>query len=802
MLQHPTILIGYGAYGRRVLHSFLAGAAARGALAWNEQGTVDSLNQRRLQSLSLLWIPDTLGLVEQQVPADLLGESGYELMDDLFAQVKELEGSFEEIRANLSEALDVEKKWLLDAGRRGEASVAGLDVIVIAQPTHEEIIGSLRDVLEPAMLRLAADPAFTTVQEGGGDTLLNFIHILDFEEYWAPRMEPVRAALQQVLTEHEDAFASGRPTAGRVYLFDGNTAGGHRSFESRLQEIVLFLELLLLEGLRNAPDARSLYRRERINIPPVCTVGVRVVERSSGLLRRLAAAAFARNWLAHIASTTALEGNAKPFEDLVSGFRGDRLAATIGAPQLLSAASREVSRVEAALLAISPDRADWGEQLRETAERETEASVLRLSEQSGSQNAALSRGVMTEFRQELERVVTAAMQDARPALTLGTVIQQLQLLEDDLGAAVAEGQAPGDLPASDSAFEEAARMQREYAMYRSRQVQTARLAVRWWPRAAVAFAVALSPVVLRGIADSWPSSSEPPWEISPVCAVALGALFWLFGRRAIQPVLSRTAERARQFYTNPERGRLAERVRRIAASEAVAARIGSYTRQLIFGLRQYVQGGVAAELQRARSVLMKRREEVEWLQRQVGEFLLSYQVDASGPVPVFQPGRVTGDVRFSLERSEDLEAVAQSVPPGVDRFRELVASQRLFAGWSKPYCDTFLHPLPFLDRLSEKFHDRLETDEAESRRRAERISSFLEKDLHVPVCFRWLMTDGLPSPQRGSLFPAAWSSLHGVVFALTTSGFGNRAVQTPNTERMYLFESVLGVPTRLLVRPK
>jgi hypothetical protein len=342
-------------------------------------------------------------------------------------------------------------------------------------------------------------------------------------------------------------------------------------------------------------------------------------------------------------------------------------------------------------------------------------------------------------------------------------------------------------------------MQREYIMYRSRQVQTARLRVQWWARAAIIFAVAFSPLLLRGIADAWANNPIPFWIQALVCSGALAGVFWLFGYNSIQPHLRRTAERAREFYTHTEQGRLAERVRQVAASQAIRGRIENYSGLLTYGLRQYVLGAVAAELKNAREILLKRSEEVEWLNRQVAEFLVSYQVDSTGALPVFQQGRTSSAVRFSLERSEDLQAVAESAPRGVDRFRELISARKLFADWSQPFCDTFLHPLPFLDQLSESFQDRLELDENEARRRAARISTFLDQEVHISVSFLWLKAGGLPAPIRSSHFPTVWNSFPGVRMALSTAGFGQRVVETANAERLYLFESVLGVPTDLLV---
>jgi hypothetical protein len=159
------------------------------------------------------------------------------------------------------------------------------------------------------------------------------------------------------------------------------------------------------------------------------------------------------------------------------------------------------------------------------------------------------------------------------------------------------------------------------------------------------------------------------------------------------------------------------------------------------------------------------------------------------------------DVRFSLERSEDLEAVAQSQPRTPDRFRELVAAKQLFKSWRRPWCDTFLHPLPFLDQLSESFQDRLELDDAEIKRRAGQIAAFLEYDVRVPVCFSWFATDRLPSPDKGCVFPKGWMSLPGVGIALTSSGFDHRRIESPNSERLYVFQTMLGVPRELLVRP-
>jgi len=801
MPQHPTILIGYGAYGLRVMHQFLAGAAARGALVWDREAEVGSLNERQLHSLSLLWVPDGFRFEDQKVPKDLLDQSGYELMEDLYSQVTEVTGSNDEVKRKLPGLVEREKNRLLNARRRNESRVSGIDIIVLAQPTREEIVGWLRDLLEPVMARMAEDPAFSDVREGSADTRLNFIEVLDFQDYWSPEMADVRQALQLALRAHDEGLVSGRPTLGRVYLFDGNTAGGKRTAESRIDEVVLLLELLLLESLRENPNTRNLYRREQLKVSPVATIGVRVVERSSGLLRRLAAAGFAHGWLAHLATASSAAAATGVFADLVAPFRGEKLAATVGENALSIAAAQELTGLTKALLDVSPAEADWGARLQADAQRLTESVVLRLSRLSGDQSLNLIESSLKTLQDELESAITASIKDPIRPLTLGGLIDRLGAIEEEFSAAIVQAEPPVSVaPLSDKVFREADRMQREYRMFLSRQVQTARLAARWWPRAAILFAVAVTPLFLRGAADlGLEASMFPDWAQVLVSVVLSGGLFWWFGRKPIQAHLERTVERARAFYTDPDRGRLAERVRAAAASPFVAGRIEAHACLLSFGLKQYAAGVVAAEFQRARSILIKRRNEVEWLRRQVSEFLLSYQVDATPAIPVFQPGRVAGDVRHSLETDDDLAAVAQSVPRTPDRFRQMVASLNTFDFWAQPYCDTFLHPVAFLDKLSERFQDRLELDDQELQRRAGEIVSFLGK-AEVRVCFYWLAAGGLPPSESGALFPAAWRALPGLSHALSTAGFGERALDTPNTERLYLFHASLGVPGELLER--
>ncbi len=798
-MPHPSILIAFGEYGIHILRNFLASAATRGALAWDEEVAVGAVNERRLQALSLFWAPDGIGPRDANAGAGNAFENDYELMEDLFSQIERLEGSFDEIRKRLEEGVEREKRRLLDPRRHGESNLPGLDVYIIAHPTSPDMIGLIRNLTEPAMDKLSSDRSFETAQSS---TKLNFIHILDFDGYWEPRMERVRATLRRMIDEGSEAISRGKPAAGRVYVFDSATASGPRRLISRQQEAVLLLEFLLLENIRSHPTGKVFFERQHAGLSPLCSVGIRVMERSSGLLRRLAAAAFAHGWLDYLASTQRIEAQEPPFDELVKPFRGESLSRMIGEPELRASAASEIAQLEHALLALPPDDEKWTERLRQCAEHGTEAAIQRLSRRSGARSADLSRVALKRFLVEIEPTITAALQERNSALTIGTVIAELQSLENEFAAASAAAKPAGPAAApAEAPFIEAGRMQQEYLLHRSRQVQTSAMKSKLWPRVAVVFAIAFSPMLLRGVAVDPINGAVPPWVLAPVCAATLGLAFWFLGRRSMQPSLDRTAERARQFYTDPEQGRLSERVRQIVRAASVAGRIETYTDLLVHGLKQYALTAIADEFHRVRLALIKRRDEVLWLRAQVGEFLRSCQVDDRDYPPRFEDGRSLSDVRFSLEGTEDLAAVAKSLPRMPDRFRDQISSRKLFDSWSMEYSSIFLHPLQFFDQLSESFADESEVNESELRRRSTQITGFIQGDAKgVPVCFHWLVTDGLPILESGCLIPEMWQNRQSINTALSVSGFGQHKITSPGTERLYLLHSLMGIPSELLIR--
>jgi hypothetical protein len=294
-LLHPTLIVGCGTHGQQVLSSLLASAVAHGRLAWEDPLGTAGPAERRLRDLCLIWTPD--GSDEVTEPFD---ESSA-LLKDLHRQIVRIDPA-EALEPQILAAVSEAKAHLLDVRRRERAVKLrlGLDVFVIARPNSLATLGALDRLLAPMMTLLAADPSLLRSAQGGD--LLNVNLILDFENYWsgAPARVELRREVSQWL-----ARLGGPPGPGfsRIYFSDQHTRDGSRNEEWRLAETALFLELLLFEGLRADENLRVLYQRERDDrATQIGSFGIRLLERSTGLLSRVAAAYFADKWLEYLAS--------------------------------------------------------------------------------------------------------------------------------------------------------------------------------------------------------------------------------------------------------------------------------------------------------------------------------------------------------------------------------------------------------------------------------------------------------------------------------------------------------------------
>src|SRR5690349_6625720 len=127
MAQHPTLLIGHGAFGRTVMRRLLASTAARGALVWQEAPDGSDPAARRLKNLALLGVGGEGVRGAGAEPAH--DPEQREIFRDLERQIEEVEPSGD----TLAKAMERAAARLLAAEDRAadpDRLRLGLDVIV------------------------------------------------------------------------------------------------------------------------------------------------------------------------------------------------------------------------------------------------------------------------------------------------------------------------------------------------------------------------------------------------------------------------------------------------------------------------------------------------------------------------------------------------------------------------------------------------------------------------------------------------------------------------------------------------
>lgn len=810
MARHPTILIGLGAFGRKVLRRLLATTAARGALVWQESPDGYDPAARRLKNLVLLGVGGPGGA---RAGGESAGDGEQrEIFRDLERQIEEVEPADEA----LASAMDRAAARLLAAEDRAadpDRLRLGLDVIVLAQPAEPEDVGELVNLLGRGMRRLAEKPSLGRVAEGNDK--LNFLQVLDFEQYWDPaeRGKRVREAVHRAVQHWECQLAGRRPGFGRTYLVDGYTQGGFRAAAYRVDEIVLFLEFLLFEEQRDG-DLQWLFQRRRDLEPTVGTFGVRSIERSAGLLARLAAAAFGIGWLGHLvgdAGDAGVDGDADVAElrRRLEPYRAAHLRQLLGVGELEARRDQELERLESRLLALTPDLADWPEQIRERAQRALLGLKNGLSRWAGERVRRLDEQLLSELPRALEAGVEAALHQGGNPATLGRVTAELDELVREL-----ETLAPTPASRDPEDADPFAALETAHAHYRearAEQVDVDRVKVWWW---LLGFAVAAgwTPLVQQAIAEVPVAGATSHhllrwgydallWLAQPVVAgVLLFAGCLAAGRALFHRTMVERARRAMAFHTDPERGRLTDRVRAaLAPRGALRAQVDAFADGVVRDLAARVRNDVQREARRVLDLLATRRREALWLRDQLLEFLKGYGLDASLQGEGFERARRRrGAVRQALERGEELQTLLESNAPRPERFRSTQSRTRPFKGWAERYCGAFLHPLSFLDGLSAEYRDR-GGDEASEPLLAE-LLEFLGREGSFSAAFDWSTPEGAPVVEKHCLVPAAWSARPEVMRVLGDHGWsGLRASQGADPGRAYLLRLQLGVTSERLV---
>jgi hypothetical protein len=815
--RHPTILIGYDTFGASVLQRLLGSAAPRGALAWEDRPESAEGGAKQLKDLGLVWIADPAK------PA--LSTTEGHLIKDLYSQIRRVDAG-PGAREDLKRAVVEIKEKLIDESRLMQSSDRlrlGLDVIVIAQPSRVEIIGRLEDLLHPVMDALADDRSLRRPAQGAD--LLNFSAILDFDRYWSADSAALRRELQASVLRWKQRQAQRKPSFARIYLADGQTpSSGRRPEKVRVEEIVLLLEFLLLEGVRDQASLRRLYQREADDSEPLAAFAIRLVERSRGLLSRIAAAKFAYGWLDHMAGPEAPGAGEirATLRTKIAGHLPSAASIEQERDDVDKSLQQGLRRLQDELVEFTRNSAEdsrWPESIRDRAIAGLLELKTELTAWAGRRASAMIHDSQEHFSADLREAVTAALHDASHAAPLGAVIAELQSIRKSLEPEV---QIPAETPPVDAgdAFAGVDEIHGRFLRFCHLQLGPANLQRILWPLLAVMAAVAWTPSVVEALAAVPPPDpasayllrilqqglaafANPLW-IAPLIATAA----WAAGRFVFHQALARRVEKGRLKFLHPQQGELTDRVRDAVALAAERAPITLNAEELLGGMLRRVRGEALREITRAIDRLTARQHEVRWLRQQFREFLRSYGVDADLP-----PSRVefrhdqSNGYRFSLERENDLRRILARNPATQQRFQSTQGSRAPFEDWDSRYCGRFLYPVHFLDDLSEEYHQHANAEllgqgwQAEAAERASELRDFIHHQKQFPVGMDWGQLPGVTvNTEAFCLIPELWLQLEGVLERLSEEGYTReRTLVGEDPDRAYLLRIQLNVDAHRLV---
>ncbi|MDQ3280765.1 MAG: hypothetical protein M3Q69_05065 [Acidobacteriota bacterium] len=815
--HRATILVGFGAFGLDVLRRFLASTAPRGMLVWDDAPGGAAPSERHLRDLALLWVPDRAAREAGDVESAQEGNA-LEMMRDLYRQIQPLEGS-DHLDDRFAKLLVETAETLLSASARAtrtDALPLGLDVIVLARPTGREVIGTLDRLLVRGMETLANHGNLQRAVQGA--QTLNFVGVYDFENYW-DRSEggrTIRRAVHGSVEQWQQRRTGGKPAFGRFYLVDSHTRDAVREPFVRVDEISLFLEFLLFEGQRGG-ELQRMYQPAGPFESAVSTFGIRLMERSTGLLGRLAAARFAIAWLEYLGGASPyIDADSSNLRDRLDEYEPQALDRLLEADTLRQGIDGGLATLESELTALPVEMPDWPQQVRQRYTAAAGELEAKLSKDAQSQMAKISGSSLGRLPDDLRNAIDADLRDARYPRTIGAVITEIETALEALDAP--------ELPAAreDGAGEllnGMATLHADYARFHRERVHVEGLR-RFWPLLALALAAGLTPVVhellsdvpkpasLRFFADR--AYALLQWINNPAAlGLLLFTLLWLVGAAALHPRIAARIDRARRFYLDSDRGRFIDRIRSgLRPGGALRQEIDHRADRVLHEMTRSVRGIVSRELGRLLDRLRERRREMLWLREQLRGFLRIYGITSEDlKVEAGSLLRHGTGVRHAIERGEDVETMSSSNPAGPGRFRSVQASHGPFAGWSERYSRAFLAPLEFLEELSQLYQDPFQQELSrpgagpEQQRLTREMRDFVTHRRPLELAFQFEAQEGVPPDRRYCLMPNLWRGLPGVLPALSDIGIGDAAVFRADREtgRAYLLRLQTGVEPKCLL---
>jgi hypothetical protein len=249
------------------------------------------------------------------------------------------------------------------------------------------------------------------------------------------------------------------------------------------------------------------------------------------------------------------------------------------------------------------------------------------------------------------------MNDRQTVATLGGVLADLRQWQTRLAPENDVESATSADSASAGEGTELVISQAAYLKAEDELVSPARLR-RFWPLFSLGAAAVFLPIAMGGIEALFLSHPQPRWLVDSGLAIALVAIFWMVGVKVFHPLIARAVSRSLDFHRHPERGRLTDAIRSFVASDRIQGQLERAAETAKRTLRKRVLAETQSALNDLVVLLEMRRNEIEWLNRQLGDYLSLEGVDTSKADPSFLPNRASNDVCRSVENNQDLPAAS------------------------------------------------------------------------------------------------------------------------------------------------
>jgi len=785
MANRPTILIGYGTFGLNVLRRLLASTVLRGVLSWEDHNNAGN----SIKNLALFWVKD---IKSQDEGASDDGIS-LEMMRDLFSQIQTVKSddSGLELASSINEV--VQKRLLADNGDANYDNLPlGLDVFVIMQPSTLGDVAHLNRLLRPTLQRLVNYPNLQHT-----DYALNFIQIVGFENYWdnSENGKNVRTAMHLTVQNWQQTT----PRFERFYFVDGCTRDAIRLESQRIDEISLFLEFLLFEGQRIGPFA-NLYKSQDSE-SPIATFGIRLVERSSDIFSRLAAAIWTIGWLDYLlgVENTGIDTEPSGLKAKLELYRPSILEKELGEEDLRALLNNKFRALEQSLVKLGIAD-NWPQEVRERYETTVKELETLLTAEVHKRFNDVTNQHLNNLANDLQEGITDDLHNISAPVTLGAVIREINNTSDALDIPATSTEI-SPVNETNKVLESATEIYAQYAAFNKERLRIE--SFKWWRLIfSLALTIGLTPVIvdlLGSIAkpdkidefltmayDTLQVINNPVGIGISIFVMAVGISF------VFQKSIYKRLKQAGEYWTHPNRGRFINYVRRILQPNEVLRKPSEdFLERLLSDMALTIRVEVRHHLNQVKFNLQEREREMQWLQEQLRDFLMTHGIDADG-----KPSTHASNVRHSMEQMENINYRLGFYPAIPERFRSAQSDKQPFYDWNKRYNDKFLYTLKFIDELKDLFDGPpLNEDQI-----ANQFIAFLEQHGNFSLAFSWPAQEGVPPGRRFCLLPQSWKRLSGMTSAMSNVGITETNIHpSPDESRAYLLNIQTGVDYECLL---